>query len=119
MNEKEIESFKYSIGEVSKYFESNLGLSTVLWNWNIIKKYIDVLLNNENSNQNIPQNLECPECGGEMISRKSQHGSFWGCKKYPKCKGTRDNQGRSKAEREEWKSKQEHEQEQGFSFNRK
>lgn len=40
----------------------------------------------------------CPECDGEMVSRKSQYGTFWGCKKYPKCKGTRDSEGRTKEE---------------------
>lgn len=54
-----------------------------------------------------PQILEdtlCPDCGAKMVSRKSQHGIFWGCSNYPKCKGTRDTQGRSKADREAQKS---------------
>jgi ribosomal protein L37AE/L43A len=42
----------------------------------------------------------CPECGSKMVSRKGQFGVFWGCSKYPNCKGTRDAQGRSKAERD-------------------
>ncbi len=41
----------------------------------------------------------CPDCGSKMISRKSTYGVFWGCKNYPECKGTRDNEGRSKADR--------------------
>ena len=41
----------------------------------------------------------CPDCNGPMISRKSAHGVFWGCKAYPQCKGTRDSLGRSKADR--------------------
>lgn len=48
---------------------------------------------------NKPENVKCPECDGEMVPRKSIHGTFWGCKKYPKCKGTRDSMGMSKAER--------------------
>lgn len=44
--------------------------------------------------------VKCPECNGDMISRRGQYGIFWGCKAYPKCKGTRDSMGRSKAERE-------------------
>lgn len=48
----------------------------------------------------------CPDCGGKMLSRSSQYGVFWGCLKYPECKGTRDVNGRSKADREEWKKKQ-------------
>jgi ssDNA-binding Zn-finger/Zn-ribbon topoisomerase 1 len=48
----------------------------------------------------------CPDCDGEMVSRTGQYGVFWGCKAYPKCKGTRDSMGRSKADREEWKKEQ-------------
>lgn len=36
---------------------------------------------------------QCPHCGSEMIRRTARHGSsagndFWGCSKYPACKGT-------------------------------
>lgn len=48
-----------------------------------------------------PENVKCPDCGGEMTPRKSSYGTFWGCKNYPKCKGTRDSMGRSKQDREE------------------
>lgn len=47
---------------------------------------------------------KCPDCGSKMVSRKSQHGTFWGCSTYPQCKGTRDTMGRSRAEREQEKS---------------
>ena len=46
------------------------------------------------------ENVKCPDCSGEMVSRKGQYGIFWGCKSYPVCKGTRDSMGRSKADRE-------------------
>jgi DNA topoisomerase-1 len=32
----------------------------------------------------------CPECGGPMVLRPGRRGPFLGCKKYPKCKGTRE-----------------------------
>ena len=53
-----------------------------------------------------PENVKCPECDGEMVSRTGKYGVFWGCKDFPNCKGTRDSQGRSKADREKWKSEQ-------------
>jgi hypothetical protein len=36
----------------------------------------------------------CPTCGGEMVVRKVRAGrmngrSFWGCRSYPRCRGTR------------------------------
>ena len=33
---------------------------------------------------------QCPECGGPMALRDGRRGKFWGCKQYPKCKGTRE-----------------------------
>lgn len=50
------------------------------------------------ANTSKPENLKCPDCDGEMVSRKSIHGIFWGCKGYPKCKGTRNSDGSSKSE---------------------
>ena len=43
----------------------------------------------------------CPECGGPMASRanKTTGQRFWGCKNYPTCRGTRDTDGQSAAER--------------------
>jgi ssDNA-binding Zn-finger/Zn-ribbon topoisomerase 1 len=49
------------------------------------------------------EEIKCPECNGEMISRTGKFGVFWGCKKFPECKGTRDSEGRSKQDRQKWK----------------
>lgn len=35
----------------------------------------------------------CPECNGSMTPRTSARGKFWGCKAYPRCKGTRNSDG--------------------------
>jgi len=33
----------------------------------------------------------CPQCGGEMLLRSGRGGTYFlGCKKYPKCKGTKE-----------------------------
>lgn len=45
------------------------------------------------------ENVKCPECQGEMISRTGKYGVFWGCKAFPECKGTRDSNGDSKYDR--------------------
>ena len=31
--------------------------------------------------------VECPLCGAPMKMRKGPYGTFWGCTKYPECKG--------------------------------
>lgn len=36
--------------------------------------------------QNTPTGEECPECGKELVKRKSRFGEFVGCSGYPKCK---------------------------------
>lgn len=41
----------------------------------------------------------CPDCKGPMQSRTGKYGTFWGCKAFPECKGTRDSQGKSKQDR--------------------
>ncbi len=60
----------------------------------------------ENFHMAIEETL-CPDCNSKMISRTGKFGVFWGCSKFPDCKGTRDSQGRSKADRQAWKDKQE------------
>lgn len=67
------------------------------------------------------ETLLCPDCGSEMKQRVNrQNGNkFYGCVKYPNCRGTRDENGLSKADREEQQYKKEQvAQESGFSFNR-
>ena len=29
----------------------------------------------------------CPDCGAPMIRRDGKYGPFWGCSKWPKCRG--------------------------------
>lgn len=33
----------------------------------------------------------CPRCGSTMRRRSGRYGQFWGCSRYPRCKGTRNN----------------------------
>lgn len=33
--------------------------------------------------------VSCPACGSTMVERWSQRGSFWGCSRFPQCRGTR------------------------------
>jgi ssDNA-binding Zn-finger/Zn-ribbon topoisomerase 1 len=37
-----------------------------------------------------PEDVTCPDCGGPMVSRlnKRENSRFWGCKRYPDCRGT-------------------------------
>ena len=31
--------------------------------------------------------MACPKCGAPMVLRKSKHGKFYGCSRFPECKG--------------------------------
>ena len=33
--------------------------------------------------------LACPLCKADMVLKSGQHGDFFGCSKFPKCRGTR------------------------------
>ena len=37
--------------------------------------------------QSVPS---CPQCGSAMRSRSGRRGPFWGCSRYPSCRGTRN-----------------------------
>lgn len=39
------------------------------------------------------EETRCPVCDGPMTPRTSAHGKFWGCKAFPKCRGTRNSMG--------------------------
>jgi very-short-patch-repair endonuclease len=32
----------------------------------------------------------CPKCGSRMVLRNGRHGPFWGCPRFPYCRGTRN-----------------------------
>lgn len=32
----------------------------------------------------------CPQCGASMRRRSGRYGQFWGCSRYPQCRGTRN-----------------------------
>ena len=32
--------------------------------------------------------MKCPLCDSNMLERTGKHGSFYGCSRYPECKGT-------------------------------
>lgn len=36
----------------------------------------------------VGESYPCPKCGAELRIRKSAKGQFWGCSKFPDCKGT-------------------------------
>jgi hypothetical protein len=33
--------------------------------------------------------MKCPQCGSPMVQRNGKYGAFWGCTRYPECRGTR------------------------------
>lgn len=33
--------------------------------------------------------LSCPKCSSKMVLRSGEYGQFYGCSRYPYCKGTR------------------------------
>ena len=93
---------------------------------NVIAPPDNVVVATDSSGQSGGQQiLLCPDCAGEMLQRtnRTNGNKFWGCKKYPLCRGTRDENGLSKEEREAKRFTVENavaraKQDSGFSFNR-
>ncbi len=71
--------------------------------------------------QDPAEDYKCPDCGSAMKERRNrQNGNkFYGCTKYPECRGTRDENGLSRQEREERTHNNSVTHQEGFSFNRK
>lgn len=76
---------------------------------NLIEYISGLVGEREQESEVKPENVKCPECNGEMMSRKNKTTGqrFWGCKNYPDCRGTRDSNGMSREEREEEKAREE------------
>jgi len=109
-----IESFVKSI--IDAYNDPSFGLSLESVRADL-KNYFTELIGEEK--KPVYDTWKCPDCGGEMVARKSQHGAFWGCKKYPDCSGTRDTLGRSKAERADDRNTNSFQQQEGYKFERR
>lgn len=35
------------------------------------------------------ENIKCPRCNSSMLLKKGRFGSFYGCSRYPRCRGTK------------------------------
>ena len=48
----------------------------------------------------------CPKCGARMVLRRPEAGQdwepFWGCNRFPHCKGTRQIQEDGRPEEDKW-----------------
>lgn len=58
---------------------------------NIEKKAVAKTVAQQSGQAHSVDQTFCPKCGGEMIKRANRKtgDSFWGCAKFPKCRGTR------------------------------
>lgn len=54
-------------------------------------KYADLMASGKFSGGNAPapSGPTCPQCNSPMAERNGKFGRFWGCTRYPECKGTR------------------------------
>ncbi|MDX8355308.1 nuclease-related domain-containing protein [Cognatiyoonia sp. IB215182] len=58
---------------------------------NLEKKTAAKTVAHSSGNSNAESQTLCPKCGGEMVQRANRKtgDTFWGCTKFPKCRGTR------------------------------
>ena len=58
--------------------------------WSIIKGLIEVFSNNSVVSSDNNNLITCPRCNSEMVLRNGRRGKFYGCPRFPYCRGTRD-----------------------------
>ncbi len=65
----------------------------------IVKGVIELFSKSNNlNNPSLPSNVsvvggvDCPHCGSSMVLRNGRRGQFYGCSRFPSCRGTRDYQ---------------------------
>ena len=49
----------------------------------------DLVVVKKKSKKKVSSSKECPKCGSKMVRRRSRFGSFYGCSRFPRCKGSR------------------------------
>lgn len=54
------------------------------------KQHVNQIKNQVRNNQAKVDSGMCPKCGGQLVMRKGQYGTFIGCSNYPKCRYTRN-----------------------------
>ena len=54
------------------------------------KKHIKNIKNKINDDKEKVNNMICPRCGNNLVTRNGKYGSFIGCSNYPKCKFTKN-----------------------------
>jgi hypothetical protein len=74
---RDVEDFKDAslsrgVGRICKQCKSSSGSSTA-----------------SRSSSGLAGGSNCPKCGSRMVRRSSNYGSFYGCSRYPYCKGKR------------------------------
>lgn len=52
------------------------------------EQHIDTVKSSQQKVINCIQQGVCPLCGGKLVRRQGQYGSFYGCSNYPQCKFT-------------------------------
>jgi len=66
---------------------------------NEIKPKPDIDLGVEKNDSKYDDRLLCPECGSEMKLRNGKYNQYYGCSRYPECKGRRELKELYKAEK--------------------
>lgn len=83
------QNFLSFVGETMKILDGPIPEADPKCNW---CKYAQRMSSGDfegNKPVQAPPSQECPECGAPMAERNGKYGNFWGCTKYPECKGTR------------------------------
>lgn len=86
--------WEQSLGDVQS---GKLSLDTFMNRQEAVIRKLVQLAGNATMRLPVQPSKTCPECGSNMRKRNSERGAFWGCIRYPDCKGIINVGGKSRA----------------------
>ena len=77
----------HEIKEIDKFKDANLATGVGRFCTSCKKVRVSTIVKEKKSKK--PANGGCPKCGASMARRSGKYGNFYGCSRFPYCKGTR------------------------------
>lgn len=83
----------HKLTDISKYFEidttgAHRAMNDCIMNYKCFEE-MGKLLAAEPLEGKQQEEQICPQCGGELVKRKGQYGTFYGCSGFPSCRFTK------------------------------
>jgi hypothetical protein len=83
------EQFLSFVGETLKVLKGQIPAPTPSCDWCTYAATMKDIKAGPAAKEGVASGPRCPKCDSPMTQRTGKFGAFWGCTRYPECKGTR------------------------------